>query len=344
MASLYRRDRSPYWWIKYRDANGEICYESTGCRIGLGSETAKARQLKAKRTQEEADTARVSNKEHFDRWVIAFLETRYGRRKNTLTKYQQAWNAISTFLESNGLRRPRQLKREHVIDYLKWRQNPPKDLGVRAVSLNSALLDIRIWRIIMFEAIAREFTAANPCSKLGISADRPKDKHEITSKEETLIRDKLKSRPSWMSIAFEIAIRQGCRFSETCLPLQDVELGRNQITFTIKGGRRHTTALVPALRPLFRQLKKKGRVMTYDMPPSRARNWHRFFRKVGLSHLSFHCTRVTVITRLARAGVPEQQAMRFIGHSTLEVHRIYQKLKPGDLSDCVSVLNGSCAA
>ena len=84
--------------------------------------------------------------------------------------------------------------------------------------------------------------------------------------------------------------------------------------------------------------------MTYDMPAQRARNWHRFFRKIGLPHISFHCTRVTVITRLARAGVPEQQAMRFIGHATLEVHRIYQKLKTGDLSDCVSVLNGSCPA
>ena len=72
--------------------------------------------------------------------------------------------------------------------------------------------------------------------------------------------------------------------------------------------------------------------MTYEMTAQRARNWHRFFRRIGLPHLSFHCTRVTVITRLARAGVPEQQAMRFIGHATLEVHRIYQKLKPGDLS------------
>ena len=344
MASLYRRDRSPYWWIKYRDAGGKIRYESTGCRIGIGCETAKARQLKAKRTQEEADTARVSNNEYFDGWVIAFLQTRYSQRKNTLIKYKQAWNAISAYLEFKGLRRPRQIKREHVMDYLKWRQNPPKDSGVRAVSHNSALLDLRIWRIIMYEAVAREFTSSNPCSKLGIPSDRPKDKHEITPKEETLIRDELKSRPLWMAISFEIAIRQGCRFSETYLPLVDVDLARNQITFTIKGGRRHTTALVPSLRPLFRRLKKEGGIMTYDMPPSRARNWHRFFRKIGLPHLSFHCTRVTVITRLARNGVPEQQAMRFIGHATLEVHRIYQKLKPGDLSDCVSVLNGSCAA
>lgn len=344
MASIYRRDRSPYWWIKFRDSGGKIRYESTGYRIGIGSETAKARQLKAKRTQEEADTARVSNSEYFDRWVVAFLETRCGRQPNTLTKYRQAWNAISTFLESKDVHRPRQLKREHVMEYLNWRQHPPKDSGFRPVCLNSALLDIRIWRIIMFEAIAREFATGNPCSKLGITPDRPKDKHEITPKEEALIREKLKTQPPWMSIAFEIAIRQGCRFSETSLPLTDVNTRTNEITFTIKGGRRHTTALVPALRPLFSKMKEEGRQMTYDMPAQKARNWHRFFRRIGLPHLSFHCTRVTVITRLARAGVPEQQTMRFIGHSTLEVHRIYQKLKPGDLSQCTAVLNRCSAA
>src|SRR5581483_3995837 len=321
----------------------KIRYESTGYRIGIGAETAFARQLKAKRTQEEADTARVSNAEYFDRWVLGFLETRYALKPNTLTKYRQAWNAITTFLESKDVRRPRQLKREHVIEYLKWRQHPPKNSGFRPACLNSALLDIRIWRIIFFEAIARGFASVNPCSKLGITPNRPKEKEEITPREEALIRKKLKTQSEWMRTAFEIAIRQGCRFSETCLPLTDVDTRTNEITFTIKGGRRHTTALVPALRPLFVKMKKEGRRMTYDMPAQRARNWHRFFRRIGLPHLSFHCTRVTVITRLARAGVPEQQAMRFIGHSTLEVHRIYQKLKPGDLSQCTAVLSRSPA-
>jgi len=339
MASIYKRKRSPYWWIKFRDSSGKIRYESTGYRIGIGVETAFARQLKARRTQEEADTARVSNAENFARWVMPFLETRYARKPNTLTKYRQAWSAISTFLETKQVNRPRQLKREHVIEYLQWRQRPSKDSGLRSVCLNSALLDIRIWRLVMFEAIAREFASVNPCSKLGITADRPKEKQEITPKEEALIRKKLKGQPAWMSTAFEIAIRQGCRFSETSLPLQDVNTKTNEITFTIKRGLRHTTALVPALKPLLAKMKKEGRKMTYEMPPQRARNWHRFFRRIGLPHLSFHCTRVTVITRLARAGVPEQQAMRFIGHATLEVHRIYQKLKPGDLSQCTAVLS-----
>jgi len=344
MASLYQRNRSPFWWIKYRNGAGKTCYESTGYRYGTASETAKARQLKARKTQEEADTARVSNAEFFDHWVLTFLETRYGKRPNTLTKYRQSWNAISAYLESLNLRRPRQVKREHVMGFLAWRQKPPRDSGMRSVCLNSAILDTKVWRIIMFEAVAREYTMTNPCSRLQIAADDPEEKHEISAEEEILIRDLLKTQPEWMRISFEIAMHQGCRFSETCVLLKDVDLDRNQITFTIKGGKRHTTKLIPALRPLFERLKAEGRETAFDMPDQRARPWHRFFHKKGLGHLSFHCTRVTVITRLARAGVPEQQAMRFIGHATLEVHRVYQKLKTDDLDACVAVLNLPCTA
>lgn len=57
-----------------------------------------------------------------------------------------------------------------------------------------------------------------------------------------------------------------------------------------------------------------------------------YFKKHGMTHLSFHCTRVTVVTRLARAGVPLAQAMAFVGHSSSLVHRLYTRLRPADLS------------
>jgi hypothetical protein len=57
MAFLYKRSRSPYWWIKWRDERGEIQRESLGLRIGIGSETKRAREIRAQRTLEEAKAA-----------------------------------------------------------------------------------------------------------------------------------------------------------------------------------------------------------------------------------------------------------------------------------------------
>jgi integrase len=142
-----------------------------------------------------------------------------------------------------------------------------------------------------------------------------------------------------MRISFEIAMHQGCRIKETSLPLEDVNLNTNEITFTIKRGARHTTALHPALKPMFEKLRANGQKRTFDWHGNMSRDWARFFRRIGLKGYSFHCTRVTVVTRLARSGkVSEQQAMRFIGHANEPIHRIYQRLRTSDLKACLDAV------
>ena len=144
-----------------------------------------------------------------------------------------------------------------------------------------------------------------------------------------------------MRVSFEISLYQGCRFSETCLPLSDVNLKDGTITFTIKRGKRHTTKLHRALRPMFEKMIGEGRVFTYQMPERNStRDWSRLFKRLKMPGYSFHCTRVTAITMLARSGkVNEQQAMAYIGHSHSEIHRIYQRLKPRDLSACEDAID-----
>jgi integrase len=68
-----------------------------------------------------------------------------------------------------------------------------------------------------------------------------------------------------------------------------------------------------------------------------SKDWVKFFSGLGLPY-SFHCLRVTVVTRLARAGISESQAMRYVGHSSTLVHALYRKLRPEDLSGPAGVL------
>ena len=111
-----------------------------------------------------------------------------------------------------------------------------------------------------------------------------------------------------------------------------------EITFDVKGGKTFTTKLHDGLVPLISRLKTEGRERTFDLCSQAGREWTRFFRKIGLKHLCFHCTRVTVITRLCRANVSESQAMRFVGHASETIHRIYQRLRAEDVGACVSAL------
>jgi integrase len=83
---------------------------------------------------------------------------------------------------------------------------------------------------------------------------------------------------------------------------------------------------------LIDELKKQKATHTCILPKMAAKEWHFFFKEVGLPHLSFHSTRVTVVTKMARAGINQQQAMRYVGHASETVHRVYQRLTALDVA------------
>jgi integrase len=344
MASLYKRSRSPFWWIKWRDERGKLQRESLGLRIGIGSETKRAKQIRAERTVAEAKAATLishrGNKQDLVVWVPEWFRVRYSNSPLTFTKYQEAWHALSTFFAERRIERADQILREDVISFVEWRQKPTSE-AVRAASRNTALHDLKVLRAILYEALRRGWANQNVAARLGLKADKSKEKPEFTQEQIDLVRSKLTQfkKPDWMKISFEIAIHQGCRIKETSLPLDDVNLETDEITFTIKRGVRHTTALHSALKPMFAGMKEKGLKRTYEWHGNMSRDWARFFRRAGLKGYSFHCTRVTVVTRLARSGkVSEQQAMRFIGHANEPIHRIYQRLRTSDLQGCLDAV------
>lgn len=340
MASLYKQPKSPYWWIKYR-FDSRIVRKSTGFRIGVGKDTRSARELQAQHSLQE--TQQCATGENWS-WVGQFLEDRYRPSPKTLNRYQVAWRSISSFLDKNQIRAPRLLTYNHALDYVKWRQQPD-DPGLYRCSKNNAIGEVKILGLIMNEAVRRSMAVLNPCYRLGVRKDKPAEKPEMTDTEIATIRQELTRKekgvalwPAWMKVSFEIAIRQGCRIRECCLPLQDIDLQRepNTITFNAKGGKRFTSMLHPDLVPLIKKLKAEGRTMTCDMPHMPSKAWWMLFKKLKMKHLCFHCIRVTVITRMARDGVPISEAMRFVGHASETIHRVYQRLTVNDQNRCVT--------
>ncbi len=144
-----------------------------------------------------------------------------------------------------------------------------------------------------------------------------------------------------MYVAFEIGIHQGARLRETSVPFEDIDFERQSITFNAKGNNRFTTALHPDLAPILKKIKDRGLERTCILPDWPSKAFATLFQKIGMTKVCFHCTRVTVITRLARAGVPISQAMRFVGHASHTVHEIYQRLGVDDLSACLKALSPS---
>jgi integrase len=217
--------------------------------------------------------------------------------------------------------------------YLDWRVNAKKKTGKKA-GRNTAIFELKLLSQIMDEAVRMEEADANPLSSLDVHRDEAKEKPEIQEPEIQQIMAALRQEPEWMQIAFTVALHTGCRLRETRLHIENIKPRENKITFgKPKGGKKRafSVPLPKRLRALLVKLKKRRKEWIFEFPFQPSRRWQQFFVKLRLSHLTFHCTRVTFVTRLHRAGVPREIVMRLVNHGNELIHRIYEREKVEDL-------------
>lgn len=321
--------------------DGKKHQETTEFRHGILAEHRKAIEYRNQRALRECREAPVRG-EGWD-WVMAWFKEKYRRpdQAKSLARYALAWRNLRVWLvDTEKVGSPRGVTRNLILAYPAWRVKPPDPLY--RCSHNNALGELKVLGMIMNEAVSRGLATVNPCFRHGMEPDEKDEKPAITDEELKKIRRALKKKPEWMRVAFEIAMHTGCRLRETCIRFSDIDLERRTITFPApKGGKKRafTTRIHDGLLPLLERLKAKGRKTTCDLPPMPSKAWWLFFRKQKMKHLCFHCTRVTVITQLARARVPISQAMRFVNHASQTIHQVYQRLGVDDLDDSLRALD-----
>lgn len=361
MASLYRRPNSPFWWVKWRDPDtGKIRRESTRFRVGLGTDRRAAVKHRDQLSLRETKLSGSSRKENFENWLPTFIAVKYKGR--SLEKAATVWRTMAAFLKPKQIFHPAAFRRETAIEFVEWRKSSG---GVRT---NTALMELAYFSSCMSEAVRRGYISFNPCFRLGIKKESVRVKPEITDAEIRQIREGIAAITSnepllaalrdlyrrtddpsnfgafdihgFFHASFEIAIHQGCRLSETYIDLfADVDLEQQLITFHSKGDKFYTVPLNPGLIPIIQELRKKRRTSytipkqtgPFPFPRIAAFFWSEFFKHHGLRHLSFHCTRVSCISRLHRKGVPETVAMQLVNHSTTLIHRLYRRFLPSEL-------------
>jgi integrase len=329
MASYYTRKESPYYWLRYQRPDGTWGDKSSKIRVDAIGALRRTKQLTAEHTIRELHRDRTGAANAFNTWVPTFIAQRY-TNPNTALRYMEAWSAIATYLEHVNIISPLQVTYRHCTDYAQFRTKPPTN-AIRARSFNTALTELKVFSAILQEAVRRGYISANPCLRLGLKRTPPKKKPEITRTEQLKIEAALEQQDEWMRDSWLVAMRQGCRISETAVPLTNIDLTQRLITFVGKAGRIHTAPLHDDLLPLVRHAKKERRSRLVNLPKYAAKKWHQFFLRLGLRHLSFHATRVTVVTRLARKGFPMAQTKAYVGHASDTVHAIYQRLSPVDV-------------
>jgi hypothetical protein len=356
VACLYQRNN--IFWVKFKTAAGWQ-RASTHCRVDVDADIRRARQIKAEKALAELKLPATFDAGPGWDWVPKFITVKYSQRLTTRERYAIAWQTIRVFLDLQKIHMPSQLSRGHCVDdYLPWRldrQKLPK--GVYKAGHNTALLELKILRLVMNEAVIRGFASGNPCVRLEIPKAERKLKPEFTDEHYELIRAHIRlvedrCQREMLANSLEIARYQGCRLKETQLdPFTAVDLSRMTITFPgPKNKKPHTADLHHKLIPLFQRLREQNKTITWSNPTTNqnrqwaAATWWKFLNAAGLReklgpNSCFHSTRVTAATRMFRAGVPLAQAKAFVNHSSTLMHELYLRPRPGDMKDAVKALD-----
>ena len=149
--------------------------------------------------------------------------------------------------------------------------------------------------------------------------------------EQDFIAEEIHSAPEWLQNAWLVGCKQGCRLSEVKVKMSDIDEHKGVILFHVKGGKTHPAPLHRDLLPLVKLCREQDKEYLVDLPIYASKLIIQWLRSKGVNDISFHCLRVTVVTRLARAGYSESQVMEYVGHCSEMVHSIYRKLQPADL-------------
>ena len=328
MAFLYKRADSPYWFLRRKNNDGKKVSTSTGLRIDSQVDTEKAELLRAEATVAEQGGQR-NRTEGWD-WVENWL-VQHCKSPLTLRAYRTHWAHIQHFLTTQKLDHPSVIRFSHGAEYVEWRTG--KRAKHKVCGKNTALLEVKLLGQIMKHAAKRGMCAANPIQSLGIAKAPVKQKRVLSDDELKRCAEALENEPEWMRFAFHIALWTGCRLRETPLKMKNVDFQRGAITNDqVKGGEKkaYSRPLPPFLVDLLQSVK--NREYSHEIPFQPSRRFQQFFEKLKIDGVSFHCLRVTYVTKLHRAGVGLSAAMRLVNHSSEVVHRIYQRLEVADVA------------
>ena len=281
MAYLYRKNRSPFWYVVYFDADQKELHRSTGLRADDPNDTAKAKALRAELESKEHHRTPVVNSEGWDTWVPKFLE-RHCESPRTLERHFDAWKRLALWLQIKRRHSPRAITYRNALEYVDWRTTYKKKSG-KTVGRNTAIFELKTFAMFMGEAVRLGHADANPLVSLKLKRDRAAKKPEMSDDEIRMIREALKEEPEWMQTAFEISLHTGCRLRETRIPSNCLDFVENKITFpSPKGGedRAFSIPMPSALRPLLEKIRKLKQKFTVEFPFQPSRRWQQFFIKI----------------------------------------------------------------
>ncbi len=336
---LYKRKRSPYYWMTYKVDSKRI-YESTGTKNKKLAERIYSKVIT------DIDEGRFfqieSRKRTFEELRDKYMEEFAipNKASSTVIKDRNTFKPLSTFFEGLTLAK---VTPQTIAEYKRHRRS-------QGIKVSTLAKELELFRATLNVAMREwEWIDTSPFSKIKIEQPKNHIYRWLTADEEKVL---ISECNDWVKEIVTFALNTGMRQDEILsLKWQDVDLAQKTlIVVKSKNGEQRSLPLNQASLGVLISKGKIRHISGLVFPSEagtkvNASNLRRGFesarKKSGIDHVRFHDLRHTFATRLVHRGIDLYVVKELLGHKSIKMTMRYAHHYPESLRHGVDVLDES---
>jgi integrase len=355
--SLFKREGSRIWWMRYRDKNGIRQRESTLTENWDEAQKCLRERLQA-RDNNTLPALRRGQNLAFGEWADFYLENFSKppfRAQKTHEVNERALKHLRTMFENAKLA---ELTADDLEGYLRARLRARVLVKAKNGFVKKGLLkattvhqEFRVVRRMLNVAVRKKFLFANPCAGVEFPARveglfRP---HYVTWSEQQKIEF---AAPEYLRNVVRIVTETGLRIYKELTPMKKDQLDLENRTVWIPDSKTpNGVAEVPlteiAVEALRQQLALSG-TSPFLFPSDENKDgyqktfktvWHATLRRAGVRYFRIYDLRSTYATRLSAGGVADEFVTQLLRQGDAKVFKKYSQMKLQMKREALAKLN-----
>jgi integrase len=356
--TVYKRNDSDIWQVRYKDQKGEMIRESAATTDREQAERFLRDRLDA-RDEGRLSVLLGSKRLTFNEWADWFLEKRSKPPFRSEGNHQVNVNALKSLRPVFGETALADITPEAIEDYLTERLQSRRrirtKLGIKlgdVIKPATAHQELRVLTHILNVAVKQKRLAVNPCVavEFPVSVRRSTRKpHYMTASEQQKIEF---AAPSYLRNIVVIVSELGLRYKKELLPMKKEQVDLENRLVHIADSKTTTgigdMPLTNSAREAFRRQMEEtpGTEYLFPSPITTGKKphmtnlrkvWAETLKKAGVPYFAPYELRHTFATRLSAGGVADHMVTQMLRQSDAEVFKLYSQAKLGMMREAARV-------
>jgi integrase len=358
--TVYKRNDSDIWQVRYKDQKGEMIRESAATTDREQAERFLRDRLDA-RDEGRLSVLLGSKRLTFNEWADWFLEKRSKPPFRSEGNHQVNVNALKSLRPVFGETALADITPEAIEDYLTARLQSRRrirtKLGIKwgdVIKPATAHQELRVLTHILNVAVKQKRLALNPCVavEFPVSVRRSTRKpHYMTASEQQKIEF---AAPSYLRNIVVIVSELGLRYKKELLPMKKEQVDLENRLVHISDSKTATgigdMPLTNSAREAFRRQMEEtpGTEYLFPSPITTGKKpymtnlrkvWADTLKKAGVTYFAPYELRHTFATRLSAGGVADHMVTQMLRQSDAEVFKLYSQAKLGMMREALAKLD-----